>query len=178
MRTTPAPVVSTAPAPAVSATPAPAASAAPASAESAAPQPTMPPAVTCESTAVSSPAETCTTPATVHPMVTRHRDNTRKEKEYKDGTVRYDPRRWAFFAVPTSHRVALTEPAWKAAMADEFAALCQTRTWTLVPRPPGVNVVGSKWIFKTKHRPDGSIDKHKERLVARGFTQQHGIDYG
>jgi histone deacetylase 1/2 len=63
-------------------------------------------------------------------------------------------------------------------MADEFAALTQTGTWTLVPRPPGVNIVGSKWIFKTKHRPDGSIDKHKARLVARGFTQQHGIDYG
>jgi hypothetical protein len=63
-------------------------------------------------------------------------------------------------------------------MADEVAALHHTRTWVLVPRPPGVNVVGCKWIFKTKHRPDGSIDKHKARLVARGFTQRHGIDYG
>lgn len=63
-------------------------------------------------------------------------------------------------------------------MVDEFSALCQTNTWILVPRPPGVNVVGSKWVFKTKYRPDGSVDKHKARLVARGFTQQHGIDYG
>jgi hypothetical protein len=63
-------------------------------------------------------------------------------------------------------------------MSAEFDALSQTKTWTLVPRPPGINIVGSKWIFKTKHRPNGSIDKHKARLVARGFTQQHGIDYG
>jgi histone deacetylase 1/2 len=111
-------------------------------------------------------------------MVTRLRDDTRKVKAYTDGTVRYDPRRRAFFAAPLSHHDALQEPAWREAMADEFAALCQTRTWVLVPRPPGVNIVGSKWIFKTKHRPDGSIDKHKARLVARGFTQQHGIDYG
>ncbi|CAM8885812.1 unnamed protein product [Rhodiola kirilowii] len=62
-------------------------------------------------------------------------------------------------------------------MEDEFMALCRTNTWTLVPRPPYTNIVGSKWVFKTKHRPDGSIDKHKARLVARGFTQQLGIDY-
>ncbi|KAK1664324.1 hypothetical protein QYE76_052483 [Lolium multiflorum] len=111
-------------------------------------------------------------------MVTRHQDNTRKEKVYTDGTVRYDPRRRAFFAASHSHRDALQEPAWHAAMREEFAALCQNQTWVLVPRPPGVNIVGSKWIFKTKHRPDGTIDKHKARLVAHGFTQQQGIDYG
>jgi hypothetical protein len=36
----------------------------------------------------------------VHPMVTRHRDNTRRDKTYSDGTVRYDSRRRAFFAAP------------------------------------------------------------------------------
>jgi hypothetical protein len=62
-------------------------------------------------------------------------------------------------------------------MEAEFDALITNRTWILVPRPPGTNIVGSKWIFKTKFRPDGSVDKHKARLVARGFTQQEGIDY-
>ena len=62
-------------------------------------------------------------------------------------------------------------------MEAEFEALQENKTWTLVPRPPGTNIVGSKWIFKTKFRPDGSVDKYKARLVARGFTQQYGIDY-
>ena len=127
----------------------------------------------------SSPSSSLTGDAApVHAMVTRHRDHTRKEKSYTDGTVRYDSRRRAFFAAPVSHRDALGEPAWRAAMSEEFAALRHTNTWVLVPRPPGVNIVSCKWIFKTKHRPDGSVDKHKARLVARGFTQQHGIDYG
>jgi hypothetical protein len=98
-------------------------------------------------------------------MVTRHRDNTSRQKVYTDGTVRYDVLRRALFAAPTSHRDALREPAWRFAMADEFSALCQTRTWVLVPRPPCVNIVGSKWVFKTKHKPDDSIEKHKACLV-------------
>jgi histone deacetylase 1/2 len=111
-------------------------------------------------------------------MVTRTRDSTWRPKEYTDGTIRYNPARRAFFATPSSHCDALDEPAWRAAMTDEFDALQQTNTWVLVPRPSGVNIVGSKWIFKTKQRPDGSVDKYKARLVARGFTQQLGIDYG
>jgi histone deacetylase 1/2 len=55
-------------------------------------------------------------------------------------------------------------------MAEELSALSQKNTWTLVPRPPGKNIVGGKWIFKTKHRLDGSVEKYKARLVARGFT--------
>ena len=112
-------------------------------------------------------------------MLTRHRNDVHCPKIYRDGTVRYDPyrRRQAFLALPGSHRAALYEPAWRSAMEDEFDALQRNRTWTLVPQPPGTNIVGSKWIFKTKYRPDGSVDKHKARLVARGFTQQHGIDY-
>ena len=35
----------------------------------------------------------------------------------------------------------------------------------------------SKWIFKIKHRVDGSVEKHKARFVARGFSQKEGIDY-
>ncbi|KAK1641706.1 hypothetical protein QYE76_059511 [Lolium multiflorum] len=139
-------------------------------------QPVSPAVEGAPSTATPSAAPSSTAPT--HAMVTRARDHTRRAKEYTDGTVRYDPRRHAFFATPVSHRDALHDAAWRDAMSEELNALRQTKTWILVPRPAGVNIVGSKWIFKTKQRPDGSVDKYKARLDARGFTQRHCIDYG
>lgn len=50
-------------------------------------------------------------------------------------------------------------------------------TWSLVPFPTNVNLVGCKWIFRIKRRSDGSIERHKARLVAQGFSQEAGIDY-
>ena len=49
--------------------------------------------------------------------------------------------------------------------------------WEIVPRPSDKLVVTSKWIEKIKHVIDGSIDKYKERFVARGFSQKEGIYY-
>ena len=48
----------------------------------------------------------------------------------------------------------------------------------VVPRPEGKLVVTSKWIYKIKHATYGSIEKYKERFVARGFSQKEGINYG
>ena len=49
--------------------------------------------------------------------------------------------------------------------------------WEIVPRPEDKSVVTSKWIYKIKHATYGSIEKYKEIFVARGFSQQEGIDY-
>jgi hypothetical protein len=66
---------------------------------------------------------------------------------------------------------------WHNAMCDEIVALRSNRTWCLVPFHPLMNVVGSRLVYRIKHRVDGSIEHYKARLVARGFTQQEGIDY-
>jgi hypothetical protein len=34
-----------------------------------------------------------------------------------------------------------------------------------------------KWVFKKKLKPDGTIDKYKVRLVAKGYTQKEDNDF-
>ncbi|WJZ98737.1 hypothetical protein VitviT2T_017246 [Vitis vinifera] len=62
-------------------------------------------------------------------------------------------------------------------MECEFQVLLKNETWTLCPRPPEKNIVPSKWVFKSKRQPDGSIERLKARLVAVGYLQCSGIDF-
>ena len=43
--------------------------------------------------------------------------------------------------------------------------------------PKGKKKIGVKWVFKTKLNENGEVDKCKAQLVAKGYAQQHGIDY-
>ena len=61
-------------------------------------------------------------------------------------------------------------------MIEEYQSIMKNDVWDVVPRPEGKSIVTSKWIYKIKHAPDGSIEKYKERFVARGFSQKEGID--
>ena len=66
---------------------------------------------------------------------------------------------------------------WRKAMDEEMESLRKNETWSLVKLPRGRNVVSSKWVFKSKTNPDGSLNRRKARLVARGFSQTAGVDY-
>ena len=79
--------------------------------------------------------------------------------------------------IPKSHREGLRISQWKEAMDDEMRALIHNDTWDIVDLPKGKKSVGCRWIFTLKYNADGTLDRHKARLVARGYTQTYGIDY-
>jgi hypothetical protein len=89
---------------------------------------------------------------------------------------RYSPSQYGLSVAskPTSYRDAERHPEWQLAMAEEIAALERTGTWDIVSPPPGVHPITCKWVYKTKTRSDGSLERYKARLVARGFQQEHG----
>ncbi|CAM8899039.1 unnamed protein product [Rhodiola kirilowii] len=62
-------------------------------------------------------------------------------------------------------------------MNKEIKALEGNNTWLLTDLPKNKTVVDCKWIYKIKYLADGSIERFKARLVARGFTQIEGLDY-
>jgi len=78
---------------------------------------------------------------------------------------------------PNSLNEALADPRWREAMKSEYQALMKNKTWHLVPRPKGKNIIGCKWVYKVKRKADGTIDRYKARLVAKGFKQRYGVDY-
>nr|KYP56109.1 Retrovirus-related Pol polyprotein from transposon TNT 1-94 [Cajanus cajan] len=62
-------------------------------------------------------------------------------------------------------------------MEEEIKMIEKNNTWDLVDCPHGKDIIGVKWVFKTKLNPDGTIQKHKARLVVKGYSQQPGVDY-
>jgi histone deacetylase 1/2 len=107
---------------------------------------------------------------------TRLQSGIRKEKVYTDGTIRYGL--FTSSDEPRNLEEALKDKNWKNAMDSEYMALMKNKTWHLVPPRKGINVVDCKWVWKKKYKSDGSLDKYKGRLVAKGFKQRYGIDYG
>lgn len=78
---------------------------------------------------------------------------------------------------PENYEEACKEKEWIGAMKEEMTALLNNKTWQLVPKPSDVVPVSCKWVYKLKQRPDGSVERYKARLVARGFSQTYGVDY-
>ncbi|MCO5559501.1 hypothetical protein L7F22_013102 [Adiantum nelumboides] len=79
--------------------------------------------------------------------------------------------------VPTCFEDVIGNENWEIAMDEEMVALGVNQTWELVQLPEGKEAIGCKWVYKVKHKVDGTIEKFKARLVAKGYAQTYGIDY-
>ncbi|KAJ7967937.1 Retrovirus-related Pol polyprotein from transposon TNT 1-94 [Quillaja saponaria] len=80
-------------------------------------------------------------------------------------------------SIPQDWKEALADPKWEDAMVEEMKALSKNDTWELASLPYGKRAIGCKWVFTIKRKADGTIERYKARLVARGFTQTYGVDY-
>ncbi|OAE29694.1 hypothetical protein AXG93_509s1470 [Marchantia polymorpha subsp. ruderalis] len=82
---------------------------------------------------------------------------------------------------PSSYREAqasVNKLEWNTAMEREIESLIENNTWELVESPTNQRMIDSKWVYKLKDNPGGDEAKiFKARLVARGFTQEKGVDY-
>jgi hypothetical protein len=72
---------------------------------------------------------------------------------------------------------ALRDSDWVLAMQEELNNFTRNEVWHLVPRP-NQNVVGTKWVFRNKQDEHGVVTRNKVRLVAKGYSQVKGLDFG
>lgn len=138
-------------------------------------------------------------PVTVIPTSTHHHEESVHETIVKafytvvangnlDATGRAEINGKAFAAtevkgirIPQTYKQAMSDPEnalkWREAIMEEIRTLVGNGTWEELIPPQGANLITTKWVFTVKLKVDGTIERFKARLVARGFSQQHGIDY-
>lgn len=78
---------------------------------------------------------------------------------------------------PSSYHQAKNETKWVETMDKELHALESNATWDLISLPVNVKPIGCKWVYKVKFNSNGSVERCKARLVARGDKQVKGKDF-
>ena len=81
---------------------------------------------------------------------------------------------------PSKFDEAVKDPDWLNALHEELHQFERDKVWSLIERPDPTkhNIIGTKWIFHNKQNEDGIVVINKARLVAQGYTQIEGIDFG
>ncbi|GJW06540.1 putative retrotransposon ty1-copia subclass protein, partial [Tanacetum coccineum] len=82
---------------------------------------------------------------------------------------------------PPNYKAALADveyDKWLEAMNTEMQSMKDNQVWVLVELPPNGRTVVSKWVFKKKTNMDGKVHTFKAHLIAKGYTQTYGVDYG
>ena len=123
-------------------------------------------------------------PVAVAPDLTREGRNQHPpvwlaDYNSSEGLSKEDEKNMAFLMIsePVNFEEAAKSPKWRLIMDEEIKSIEKNKHRTLVVLPVGAKRIGVKWIYKTKLNESGEVDKYKARLVVKGYTQEHGIDY-
>lgn len=108
--------------------------------------------------------------SSLHPMTTRSRDGIRKPNpRYVLAASKSIP------SLPKTVAEALNHPGWRQAMLDKLDSIYQNHTWSLTPATAEMNILRCRWVFTVKLNTDGTLNKLKAHLVAKGFNQEPGL---
>ncbi|XP_016681071.1 uncharacterized mitochondrial protein AtMg00820-like [Gossypium hirsutum] len=105
-----------------------------------------------------------------HPMITRG----------KSGTVKLELHVYNATNIPfgpANVHVAMRYLQWQQAIHAELDALQKNKTWDLIPLLENQRVVGCRWLFKVDKKANGTVDRYKVQLVAKGYAQEAGFGY-
>jgi hypothetical protein len=73
---------------------------------------------------------------------------------------------------------ALKDPDWLLAMYKEMNNFTRNDVWVLEPPPKSKNIIGTKWVFRNKEDKHGVVVRNNARLMAKGYSQVEGLDFG
>ncbi|KAH9109521.1 hypothetical protein AeMF1_015438, partial [Aphanomyces euteiches] len=82
--------------------------------------------------------------------------------------------------VPQSHSEAMRSAdreKWIEAEKLEMKQLLDAKTWKLVELPKDRKSIGTRWTYARKVNANGEVVRYKARLVCKGYSQIHGVDY-
>ncbi len=66
---------------------------------------------------------------------------------------------------------------WKEVINAELVMLVINEIWQEEVSLKKINIMTSKWVFKSKMHVNDSLNKLKTRLIIRDFFQIHEVDY-
>ena len=97
---------------------------------------------------------------------------------YQQGDIKDLQSNFSLFSQdPIYFEDAIKEKKWINAMHEEMESIDKNETWELVDLPKNKECIGVKWVYKTKYKENGEVDKYKARLVAKRCARVYGVDY-
>jgi len=78
---------------------------------------------------------------------------------------------------PIMFETTIKDEKWRIIMDEEIASIEKNNTWRLVLRPNRKRLIGVKWIYREKKNVKEEVERYKAKLVTKGYSQKHEINY-